>query len=104
MTGSRRQRSRRTASQLWWRNGLVWVVLMALLFTSLVLAYIPMGFVTPASGIVVAFIKASLVVLLYMELARSRVVDRLAAVGGLLFLIVMFTITMTDVLWRVAAK
>ena len=99
VTESRRLR---TAAQLWRRNALVWAALMALLLLSFVLAYIPMGLVTPASGIVIAFIKAVLVVALFMELARSRAVDRLAAVAGMFFLVVMFALTLADVLWRLA--
>jgi len=104
MTTETRTPARRTAWQLWRRNALVWGALMLLLLLSLMLAYIPMGVLTPASGIVIAFAKATLVVMLFMELARSRAIDRLAAVAGLVFLTVMFALTMSDVLWRLATR
>ncbi len=40
-----------------------------------------MGLFTPAAGIVIALVKAGLVILLFMELATSKPLIRLAAVG-----------------------
>lgn len=88
------------ASGLWRRNMLIWAALLALLLASLALAYVPMGWLTPAAGIVIAFVKAGLVVLLFMELARSRVLIWLAAISGLVFVIALFTLTLADVLAR----
>jgi cytochrome c oxidase subunit 4 len=104
MTSETQMQRHRTASSLWRRNGLVWAALMVLLFLSLILAYVPMGIFTPMSGIIIAFIKAGLVVALFMELVRSRPVDRLAALAGMMFLVVMFGLTMTDVLWRLLVR
>jgi cytochrome c oxidase subunit 4 len=89
-----------TAWKLWRRNGLIWVVLLLLLLLSLVLAYVPMGFFTPTAGILIAFAKSALVVLLFMELATSRPLIRLAALAGAVFLIAMFALTLADVLSR----
>lgn len=89
-----------TAWKLWQRNGLIWFALMCLLALSLVLAYIPMGVLTPTAGIVIAFVKAGLVVVLFMELASSRPLIRLAATAGLVFLAVLFALTLADVLSR----
>jgi cytochrome c oxidase subunit 4 len=96
--------SRITAWKLWQRNGLIWLALMGLLSLTLVLAYVPMGLLTPTAGIVIAFVKAGLVVMLFMELAGSRPVIRLAAMSGLVFLTVLFTLTLADVLSRLAGK
>jgi cytochrome c oxidase subunit 4 len=97
-------RSRITAWKLWQRNGLIWLALMGLLSLTLVLAYVPMGLLTPTAGIVIAFVKAGLVVMLFMELARSRPVIRLAAMSGLVFLTVLFALTLADVLSRLAGR
>ncbi|MCS3758698.1 cytochrome C oxidase subunit IV family protein [Bradyrhizobium centrosematis] len=95
---------RRAASgdvrRLWVRNLLIWAALLVLLLLSLVAAYIPMGQITTATGIVIAGAKSTLVVLLFMELASAKILIRLAAISGLVFLIAMFALTFADVLAR----
>ncbi len=93
-----------TAWKLWQRNGLIWAALMCLLTLTLVLAYVPMGVFTPMAGIAIAFAKAGLVVMLFMELAGSKPLIRLAAAAGLVFLTVLFALTLADVLSRLAQK
>jgi cytochrome c oxidase subunit IV len=89
------------AWRLWRRNGVIWAALLCLLFLSLSLAYLPMGLFTPTVGIVIAFIKAALVVLLFMELASSKALIKLAALAGLIFVATLFALTLADVLSRV---
>ncbi len=89
-----------SASDLWRRNLLIWATLMALLFASFALAYVPMGFLTPAAGIIIGFAKAGLVVFLFMELASSRALIWLAALSGLVFVAALFALTLADVLSR----
>jgi cytochrome c oxidase subunit IV len=91
-----------TAWKLWRRNGVVWAALLCLLFLSLRLAYVQMGIFTPTAGIVIAFIKSGLVILLFMELASSKALIRLAALAGVVFVATLFTLTFADVLARVA--
>lgn len=95
---------RSSAAMLWRRNGLIWAALMLLLMLSLVLAYVPMGLFTPAAGVVIAFVKASLVILLFMELATSKPLIRLAALAGVFFLTAMFALTLADVLSRLTGR
>jgi cytochrome c oxidase subunit IV len=97
-------KARATAWKLWQRNGLIWVALMCLLALTVVLAYVPMGVFTPTAGIAIAFAKAGLVVMLFMELARSRPLIRLAAAAGLVFLTVLFALTLADVFSRLVQK
>ena len=85
---------------LWRKNGIIWTSLVGLLLLSLCLAYIPMGAATVASGLVVAVVKSTVVMLLFMELARYRPLIRLAAIAGLIFVSVMFLLTFADVLTR----
>ncbi len=92
-----------SARKLWRRNGLIWAALLLLLLISLLLAYVPMGWFTPTAGIAIAFIKASLVILLFMELAKSKPLIRLAASAGVVFLAALFALTLADVLSRLAA-
>jgi cytochrome c oxidase subunit 4 len=85
------------------RNGLIWAGLLALLLLSLALAYVSMGVLAPVPGIVIAFMKAALVILLFMELLQAKSLIRLAALSGAIFLIVMFALTLSDVLTRLPA-
>lgn len=97
---SKGSESRLTAAILWRRNGLIWAALLLLLMLSLGLAYVPMGLFTPAAGIFIAFVKASLVILLFMELATAKPLIRLVASSGIVFLAAMFALTLADVLAR----
>jgi cytochrome c oxidase subunit 4 len=99
-----RTKSYATAWLLWRRNGLIWGALLFLLFLSLVLAYVPMGLFTPTAGILIAFAKSALVLLLFMELATSKTLIRLAALSGAVFLVAMFALTLADVLSRLAGR
>jgi cytochrome c oxidase subunit IV len=87
--------------RLWTRNLLIWAALLALLVLSLVAAYIPMGRMTTASGIIIAGVKSTLVVVLFMELASAKPLIRIAAISGLVFLLAMFALTFADVLARI---
>ena len=89
-----------TAGRLWRRNALIWAALLALLLLSLGAAYVPMGRVTTAAGIVIAAVKSALVLLLFMELAKSKPLIRMAAIAGFVFLSAMFALTLADVLAR----
>jgi cytochrome c oxidase subunit IV len=91
---------RATAAMLWRRNALIWAALLLLLMLSLGLAYTPMGLLTPAAGILIAIIKAGLVILLFMELATSKPLIRLTALSGIVFLAALFALTLADVVTR----
>ncbi|MET4278733.1 MULTISPECIES: cytochrome C oxidase subunit IV family protein [unclassified Bradyrhizobium] len=82
-------------------NLLIWAALLALLVLSLVVAYVPMDRMTTASGIIIAGVKSTLVVLLFMQLASAKPLIRIAAISGLIFVIAMFALTFADVLARI---
>jgi cytochrome c oxidase subunit IV len=94
--------SRAKAWKLWRRNGLIWAVLILLLVTTLALAYVPMGKLSPAVGIAIAAVKTGFVVMLFMELASARTLTRLVAMSGVVFLAALFMLTLADVLPRLA--
>ncbi|MGY4513511.1 cytochrome C oxidase subunit IV family protein [Bradyrhizobium sp. USDA 3650] len=98
MRGAERQPV--TARRLWQKNLVIWVALLALLLLSLALAYVPMGRITTAAGIIIAAVKSGLVVLLFMELVAWKPLLRITAMSGLVFLIAMFALTLADVLAR----
>jgi cytochrome c oxidase subunit 4 len=89
-----------TAAHLWRRNLAIWAALMGLLVLTLVLAYLPLGALNTPLGIAIGLAKAALVALLFMELARSSALTRLAAMAGLVFMTVLFALTLADVLSR----
>ena len=91
---------RLTAGRLWRKNLVIWAALLALLLLSLAVAYVPMGRNTMAAGIVIAAVKSALVVVLFMELATSKPLVRIAAISGLVFVAAMFALTLADVLAR----
>jgi cytochrome c oxidase subunit 4 len=97
---SERHGAAMTAGRLWRKNVLVWAALLALLLLSLGVAYVPMGRLTTVAGIVIAAVKSMLVVLLFMEVASSKPLIRIVAISGLVFLVAMFALTLTDVLTR----
>lgn len=94
------ERGATSLKALWWRNGLLWLALMLLLALTLVLAYVPMGIFTTVAGLAIAAVKAVIVVSLFMQLASAQPLIRLAALAGLLFLLVLFVLTFADILAR----
>jgi cytochrome c oxidase subunit 4 len=89
-----------SAWSLWRRNGVVWLALLVLLLTSFGAAYLPLGAFNTAVGLLIAVIKAGLVAVLFMELGHSGALMRLAGGAGLLFVFVMFALTLADFLTR----
>jgi cytochrome c oxidase subunit 4 len=96
--------ARKTPWDFWRRNILIWAALMALLALSVVLAHVPMGALTGAAGIVIAFVQAGLICVLFMELIEARPLIRLAAMSGFIFLAGLFALTLADVLSRLAGR
>jgi cytochrome c oxidase subunit IV len=94
------ERQHLTASRLWRKNLVIWAALLALLLLSLAVAYVPIGRLTMASGIIIAAVKSTLVLVLFMELATSKPLVRMAAISGLIFVVAMFALTLADVLAR----
>ncbi len=73
---------------------------MALLAISCGAAYVPLGPWNLPFGIAIALLKAGLVVAFFMGLEKSPRLDRLAASAGIVFLLVMFALTFSDLLTR----
>lgn len=101
MSSADRKDASPSAWSLWRRNGLIWAALLVLLISTFGAAYVPMGALNTPVSLLIAALKAGLVAVLYMELERSSPLIRLAALTGLLFLVVLFALTGTDVVTRV---
>ena len=91
----------RSAWSLWRRNLVIWAALLALLTLTLVLAYQPLGDLSIVVALGIATAKASLVLLLFMELRTSSNLVRLAAAAGAIWLVFLFLLTVSDYMTRV---
>lgn len=89
-----------TAGALWRRNLPIWAALLGLLSLTFGAAYVPLGVFNTPVGLAIAAVKAGLVAVLFMGLRRSDTLIRLAAGAGFFWVIVLFGLTMTDVLTR----
>jgi cytochrome c oxidase subunit 4 len=89
-----------TIRTLWRRTLPVWAALLLLLGITLFVAYLPLGAFNTPIALAIAAIKAALVAFFFMELARSSGLIRLAAIAGLFWLVIMFALTLSDVLDR----
>ncbi|MGE7418772.1 cytochrome C oxidase subunit IV family protein [Methylobacterium tarhaniae] len=89
---------------LWRRNLPVWVVLMALLALSTWAAYWPYGRIDTGIGFGIAGAKTALVALVFMQLKHASGLVRIVAACGLFWAAILFTLTLADVLSRMANR
>ena len=83
-----------------WRLVGIWLAVIALLGASLGSAYIPMGRFNSIVCVTIAFIQALLVWTFFMRLRWSGVLVRLIAVAGVLWLLLLLGLSLTDYLTR----
>lgn len=95
------RRTSRALLAAWWFNLAIWAALLVLLFSSLGLAYVPLGVWNFPVGVGIAFIKAGLVAWFFMQVNRASTLTRLAAGLAFVFIAAMFTFTLTDLFTRV---
>lgn len=75
---------------------LTWIALLALLLASAGSALLPLGWFNTAIGLVIAFIKALLVAIVFMRLRRAHALLRIAAVTGVVTLALLFILSGAD--------
>ena len=93
--------TRETWHRQWRRLLAVWAVLLALMLLSLGVAYLPIGAGwKAAAGLLIAGVKASIVVLVFMQLGRHHPLARLALAVALWTLLVMGVLSGVDYLTR----
>jgi cytochrome c oxidase subunit 4 len=85
---------------LWLQPLLVWLALLILLCLTVGSAYVPLGAFNNVINLSIAALKAVLVFIFFMHLARSSALLRLAAIAGLFWLSFMFSLTFSDYLTR----
>lgn len=78
----------------------IWLAVVALLGVSLGTSYIPMGLGNSIVCVAIAFIQAFLVWTFFMRLRGSGILVRLIAVVGLLWILLLLGLSLTDYLTR----
>jgi cytochrome c oxidase subunit IV len=79
----------------------IYLILLALVAVTVGVAFIDLGDVINTSlALTVASIKAALVLLYFMHVRHSDTLVRLFAIGGLVWLIILIGLTLTDYLTR----
>jgi cytochrome c oxidase subunit 4 len=79
---------------------LVWVALMALLALTTASAFLPLGALNAVVNFAIAAVKAALVLVFFMHVARGDAAVRVAAAAGLLWLGFLFGLSFLDILAR----
>lgn len=84
--------------------GRCWAALMLLLALTTALAFVPLGAAQLGVSLVIAVIKALLVLLLFMELKGSSGLVRVFAAAGFFWLLIMIGLTSADYTHRTDHK
>lgn len=89
-----------TASTIW----RCWAALMLLLAATTASAFVPLGSLNIVVSLVIAVIKALVVLLVFMELRASRGLVRAFAAAGFFWLLIMIVLTGADYWHRTDAR
>jgi len=79
---------------------LIWASLLLLLFLTLGLAELDLGPFNNAAALAIAASKALLVVLFFMHVRSEKPITVLFVCAGLIWLLIMFNLTLADYLTR----
>jgi cytochrome c oxidase subunit 4 len=77
-----------------------WIGLMVLFALTLASSFVPLHGFNTAVNVAIAVAKAALVALIFMRLRTSSALVRLAALAGLVWLLILIGLSFTDVLTR----
>jgi cytochrome c oxidase subunit 4 len=78
----------------------VFLALLALTATTTAVAFVDLGPWNTVVALGIAFIKATLVVLIFMHIRWSSSLSRVVIAGGLLWLAILFALTLADFVTR----
>lgn len=78
----------------------VFVALFVLLIVTMLAAAVDAGYLNTPIAMLIALVKAALIVLFFMHVRYASPLVRVFAAGGFLWLIIMFVLTFADVLTR----
>ena len=88
--------------RLWLRNGTILLAEFTLLGISCWAAFALLGGSNTAINVVIAALMALIGLLFFMGLLRESTLLRLAAAGGVFWLIIMFVLTFADYVTRLS--
>jgi cytochrome c oxidase subunit 4 len=74
--------------------------LLILLIATVVVAFMPLGRLGPVLTLAIAFVKALLVGLFFMQVRYASSITRVIAAAGFLWLSILFALTLGDYLTR----
>lgn len=83
---------------------LIWAALLALTLTTVLVSFVELGPLNPIVALVIATIKALLVILFFMEIRYSSKITMMVVVAGFFFLLILMSLTMSDYLSRVWSR
>ena len=78
----------------------IWIALLLLTGVTTAVAYIDLGHLGVVASLAIAVGKMLLVALFFMHVRHSTQLTRLVVAGGLLWLAILITLTMADVVTR----
>ena len=78
----------------------VFLALLALTATTTAVAFVDLGPWITVVALGIAFVKATLVVLIFMHIRWSSSLSRVVIAGGLLWLAILFSFTLADFVTR----
>jgi cytochrome c oxidase subunit 4 len=84
-------------AKLYWRNCAVLMLLLALTWS---IGYVDLGMFNVVIALAIAIIKVLLVALFFMHIKGSSPLLRLAATVGVIWLLIMLSLTLTDYFTR----
>ena len=79
---------------------LVFLALLALTGITTAVAYVDLGHFSVVVALAIAVIKMLLVALFFMHLRHSTMLTRIVVLGGLLWLAILITLSMSDFISR----
>ncbi|HEX4765761.1 MAG TPA: oxidase [Lichenihabitans sp.] len=92
--------TRKGVAAAWRRNGIVWLVLLALQAGSLAGAYASFGHWALPLDVGIGAVMVLIVGIFTMGLEKTTALNRLTAAAGFVFVLVMFALTLGDVYTR----
>jgi len=75
-------------------------ILLVMTYLTTQIAYLDLGAFNTVAALAIAGFKATLVVLFFMHVKYSTRLTKLAVLGGLYWLLILLTITLTDYMTR----
>jgi caa(3)-type oxidase subunit IV len=89
-----------TTAHVWLKPAVGWLALLAMLAATIGAAYAPLGELSIAFNLLFAGLCVGLIGIVFMNLAKSSVLVRIASGAGIFWLLFLFIMTASDYLSR----